>query len=53
MRYTIWGPVLGLAIAAVIVNLGSFGINLNAYLATGGILIAVGLGIGLLIDYKK
>lgn len=53
MRYTIWGPVAGLIITSVLFLVNVFGINVNAYLITGGALVIIGLIAGLIMDFKK
>jgi len=53
MRYIIWGPIIGLIIASFLFLLGFFGSNLNNFIITTVVLIAIGLILGLIIDLKK
>ena len=52
MRYTIWGPVLGLVIAAVLFLMGVFGLDANKPLITAVILVIIGLAGGWYLDSR-
>jgi len=53
MRYTIWGPIVGLIIASFLFLLGFFGSNFNGFIIAAAVLVAIGLVGGLVADLKK
>ena len=53
MRYTVWGPVIGLLVLAVALLLNLFGPNLSSYIIAGVAFVLIGLIAGLVMDYKK
>ncbi|MFA4967419.1 MAG: hypothetical protein WC624_04290 [Candidatus Margulisiibacteriota bacterium] len=52
MRYTIWGPVIGLALGSLLFTFGAFGISAKLFLGTTGVMIVIGLAVGWLADSR-
>ena len=53
MRYTIWGPVIGLSAGCLAFLLGIFGYNGSLFLSTTILLAAIGLVAGWFADSKN